>query len=91
MKLITIKLLHVKRVGESYSFVTLEAGAKIIVNGFKSTGIYNTIQRGKSELPKIGPFDEISFLVTSFSIFSQLQLDFGEELRKYYVNLEMQG
>ena len=80
-----------KRVGESYSFVTLEAGAKIIVNGFKSTGIYNTTQRGKSELPKIGPFDEISFLVTSFSIFSQLQLDLGEELRKYSVNLEMQG
>ena len=78
--------MDAKCITESYRFVTSEAGAKAIVNGFKSDGIYNMIQKVRSELPSIGPFDEISPLVMLFSKFSQLQLDLDEELRENYVN-----
>ena len=40
--------------------ITSEAGSKIIINGWKASGIYDVIKMGESALPSIDPFSDIA-------------------------------
>ena len=59
-RLTTIKLLHAKWLMEFYNHITSEAGSKIIINGWKASGIYDAIKMGESALPSIDPFSDIA-------------------------------
>ena len=42
-----------------------EEGSKIIINGWKRSGIYDAVKNGGSSLPSIDPFNEIAPLVVT--------------------------
>ena len=46
-RLTTIKPLHAKWLMEFYNHITSEAGSKIIINGWKASGIYDAIKMGE--------------------------------------------
>ena len=87
-KLTTIKPFHTKLLLDFYNQITSEAGSEIIVNGWKSAGIWDAIQMGKSKL-RIDPFDEISPLISTSDgniHDSQSVFSLSTELRESYVN-----
>ena len=59
-RLTTIKPLHAKWLMEFYNHITSEGGSKIIINGWKASGIYDVIKMGESALPSIHPFSDIA-------------------------------
>ena len=59
-RLTTVKPLHAKWLMEFYNHITSEAGSKIIINGWKASGIYDAIKMGESALPSIDPFNDIA-------------------------------
>ena len=63
--LTTLKPLHAKWLLEFYNQITSEAGADIIVNGWKASGIYDAVEMGSSALPSLDPFQDISPLPVS--------------------------
>ena len=88
-KLTTIKPLHAKWVVEFYNEMTAESGSKIIVNGWKASGIFDAVKMGSAALPPIDPFHDISPLISSdVMIESELgdHLKISEEIREHFVN-----
>ena len=88
-KLTTIKPLHAKWVVEFYSEITAEPGAKVIVNGWKASGIFDAVEMGSTALPSVDPFHDISPLIASdTTIESELgdHLKITDEIKEHFVN-----
>ena len=85
-KLTTIKPLHAKWIVDYYNHITSKAGTDVIINGWKSAGIYDAIKTGKSTLPSIDPFNEIAPLaVSSNEICNHNLVGVSDDLREGYV------
>ena len=63
--LTVIKPLHAKWLMQFFNHITSEKGSKIIINGWKRSGIYDAVKNGSSSLPSIVPFNEIDPLVVT--------------------------
>ena len=59
-RLTTLKPLHAKWLVEHYNEIMSENSSSVKINGWKASGIYDTIKAGSSELQSINPFEEIS-------------------------------
>ena len=60
-----MKPIHAKWMTEFYTHMSTEDGSKVIINGFKRSGIFNTITDGFSALPVIDPFQDIAPMSTT--------------------------
>ena len=58
--LTVIKPLPAKWLMQFFNHITSEKGSKIIINGWKRSGIYDAVKNGSSVLPSIDPFNEIA-------------------------------
>ena len=89
--LTTLKPLHAKWLVDYYNEITSENGSSVIINGWKATGIYNTIKAGSSGLQSINPTQDISPLVTkrdeSESFLPATIDQLTDELREDFVNV----
>ena len=57
--LTVIKPLHAKWLMELYNHITSEDGSKVIINGWKRSGIYDPAKGGSPLLQSIDPFDKL--------------------------------
>ena len=58
--LTVLKPLHAKWLLDFYNHITSEAGSQIILNGWKSAGIYDALEMGLAGLPSLDPFQDVS-------------------------------
>lgn len=59
-KLTTIKPLHAKWLLQFYNHITSSDGHKVILNGWKASGIYDAVRMGSASLDSHDPFQDIS-------------------------------
>ena len=55
-RLTTLNTLHAKWLLEFYNYITSDAGAEIILNGWKGAGIYDALKMSAAALPSLHPF-----------------------------------
>ena len=51
-----------------YNFITSSEGKEIVVNGWKTAGIYDALELGRKKLPSIDPFQDIDPLVIGSNV-----------------------
>ena len=91
-KLTTIKPLYAKWLVEYYNEMTSESGSKVIVSGWKASGIFDAVEMGSSVLPSIDPFQDISPLISSNDQLDSEQLVnhhkqyLTDEIKEHFVN-----
>ena len=86
-KLTTIKPIHPMWIVYYYNHITSKTDTNVIIKGWKSAGIYDTIKLGKSNQPIIDPFNEIVPLaVSSHEISNDDLVGVSDDLRKVYGN-----
>ena len=78
-----MRLIHTKWITEFYNHMSSEDGSKVIINGFKGSGIFNAITDGSSALPAIDPFQDIAPMLTTDDVVSQVVYPIEEN----FVNL----
>ena len=90
-RLTALKPLHAKRLVEYYNKITSENGSSVIINDWKAASTYVAIKAGSSGLQSIGPFEDISPLVTEHDeseSFLPATIDqLTDELRENFVNV----
>ena len=57
-RLSVLKLLHAKWLISFYNYMTTTKGQEVISNGWKRSGIYDSITLGSSKLPTLDPFSD---------------------------------
>ena len=76
---------------EYYNKITSENGSSVIINDWKAASTYVAIKAGSSGLQSIGPFEDISPLVTEHDeseSFLPATIDqLTDELRENFVNV----
>ena len=70
--LTTLEPLQTKKLIESCSKITFQTHLSIIINGWKTAGIYNELEVNASRLPSIDRFEDIWFLFTTCESISNL-------------------
>ena len=55
-----IKPIHAKWITQFYDYISTEDGSKVIINGWKKSGISDAVMNGSSSLPSLDPFQTIS-------------------------------
>ena len=60
--LIEIKPIHAKWITQFYDYMSTEDGSKVIINGWKKSGISDAVTNGSSSLPSLDPFQTIALL-----------------------------
>ena len=55
-----IKPIHAKWITQFYDHMSTEDGSKVIINGWKKSGISNAVTEGSSSLPSLDPFQNIA-------------------------------
>ena len=68
LRLSILKSLHAGWETDFYNFITSAEGKKIILNGWKATGIYDAIRLGIGKLPTVDPYHDIDPLVNESNI-----------------------
>ena len=58
-RLSVLKPLHAKWLISFYNYMTTTKGQEVISNGWKRSGIYDSITLGSSKLPALDPFSDI--------------------------------
>ena len=58
-RLSVLKPLHAKWLISFYNYMTTTKGQEVISNGWKRSGIYDSITLGSSKLPALDPFRDI--------------------------------
>ena len=58
-RLSVLKPLHAKWLISFYNYMTTTKGQEIISNGWKRSGIYDSVTLGPSKLPALDPFSDI--------------------------------
>ena len=72
--------------------MTSESGSKVIVSGWKASGIFDAVEMGSSVLPSIDPFQDISPLISSNDQLDSEQLVnhhkqyLADEIKEHFVN-----
>ena len=86
-KLTTIKPIHPTWIVYYYNHITSKTDTNVIIKGWKSAGIYDTIKLGKSNQPIINPFNKIVPLAESSHEISNDDLaGVSKDLRNVYGN-----
>ena len=67
-----MKPIHVKWITNLYNHMSTEDGSKVIINGFKRSGIFIAITDGISVLHEIDPFQDIALMLTTDDVVSQV-------------------
>ena len=65
LRLSVLKPLHAKWIIEFYDDMATPKGKDVIANGWKSSGITETLERGKNDFDNLDPFSDIEPLVDS--------------------------
>ena len=80
-----MKPLHAKWLISFYNFMTTTKGQEVISNGWKGSGIYDSITLGSSKLPVLDPFSDICPLTEVAPSMETLRLAslFPQELDSY--------
>ena len=80
-----IKPNHAKWITQFYDYMLTEDGSKVIINGWKKSGISDAVTNGSSSLPSLDPFQ---------TIVPQPQLDsepsetiYPSNVSQYFVNV----
>lgn len=68
LRLSILKSLHAGWETDFYNFITSAEGKKIILNGWKATGIYDAIRLGIGKLPTVDLYHDIDPLVNESNI-----------------------
>ena len=55
-----IKPIHAKWITQFYDYMSTEDGSKVIINGWKKSGISDAVTNGSSSLPSLDPFQTIA-------------------------------
>ena len=86
--LTVIKPLHAKWLMEFYNHITSEDDSKVIINGWKRSGIYEAVKGGSPLLPSIDPFDKLIPLAddNGKSNYVDVTLNDCESLTEKFVN-----
>lgn len=63
LRLSTLKPLHAGWIMDFYNYITSGEGKKVVMNGWKSAGIYDALKQGTEKLPNIDPFHDIDPLM----------------------------
>jgi len=67
-QLTEIKPIHAHWISEFYNHMSTNEGSKVIINGWKKSGISDAVTAGSSSLPSLDPFREIDALPQSQSL-----------------------
>ena len=86
--LMVIKPIHAKWLMEFHNHITSEDGSKVIINGWKRSGIYEAVKGGSPLLPSIDPFDKLIPLAddNGKSNYVDVTLNDCESLTEKFVN-----
>ena len=84
-RLSVLKPLHAKWLISFYNYMTTTKGQEVISNGWKRSGIYDSITLGSSKLPALDPFSHICPLMEVAPPMETLSLAFlfPKELDSY--------
>ena len=84
-RLSVLKPLHAKWLISFYNYMTTTKGQEVISNGWKRSGIYDSITLGSSKLPALDPFSDICPLMEVAPLMETLSLTslFPKELDSY--------
>ena len=64
LQLTTLKPLHAQWITELYNHMTTEEGEKIILSGWKTSGIRKALDEGLVKLAPLDPYSDIDALVS---------------------------
>ena len=67
-QLTEIKPIHAHWISEFYNHMSTNEGSKIIIKGWKKSGISDAVTAGSSSLPSLDPFQEIAALPQSIEV-----------------------
>ena len=83
-----IKPLHAKWLMEFYNHITSEDVSKVIINGWKRSGIYDAVKGSSPLSPSIDPFDKLIPLAddNGKSNYVDVTLNDFESLTEKFVN-----
>ena len=62
-----IKPIHANWITQFYNHMSIEDGSKVVINGWKRSGIVDAVTNGSAALPSIDPFQNIASLPPSTS------------------------
>ena len=62
-----IKPIHANWITQFYNHMSIEDGSKVVINGWKRSGIVDAVTNGSAALPSIDPFQNIAPLPPSTS------------------------
>ena len=68
LRLSTLKPIHAGWIVDFYNYITLGEGRKVIENGWKASGIADTVWLGSKALPSLDPFDDIDLLIEQLDV-----------------------
>ena len=55
-----IKPIHANWITQFYNHMSIEDGSKVVINGWKRSGIVDAVTNGSAALPSIDPFQNIA-------------------------------
>ena len=67
-QLTEIKPIHANWISQFYNHMSTDEGSKIIINGWKKSGISDAVTGGSSSLPSLDPFQDIAPLPQSLEV-----------------------
>ena len=70
-RLLLLKPLHGKWIIDLYNHMSTEAGKSVVINGWKRSGIYDSVCLGSNSLPSLDPFADLNPLFTESTNFSE--------------------
>ena len=67
-QLTEINPIHANWISQFYNHMSTDEGSKVIINGWKKSGISDAVTRGSSSLPSLDPFQDIVPLPQSLEV-----------------------
>ena len=67
-QLTEIKPIHANWISQFYNHMSKDEGSKVIINGWKKSGISDAVTGGSSSLPLLDPFPDIAPLPQSLEV-----------------------
>ena len=84
-----IKPIHANWITQFYNHMSTEDSSKVVINGWKRSGIVNVVTNGSAALPSIDPFQNIAPLLPSTSDVCESETICSTEVTEDFVNLHL--
>ena len=89
LHLTEMKPIHRNWIMQFYNHMSTADGSKVVINGWKRSGIVDAVTNGSAALPSIDPFQNISPLPPSTNDVCESETIFPIEVTKDFVNLHL--